>query len=197
MGNIAGMLKAAPPEVTPLQRELNRTGTLLGLIVVAIAVVMIATIVIIEDVRGLTALIDVLILGVAYRGDVRETAFTSARLLKKALSQREISVYADDPLFSSDELHAMGYTPLTPETEDQIDAIILQANHQAYQTLDFKRFPNCRVVLDGRQAFAREKIEALGIEYIEIGDGKLLEATKSHQDASNMPSLVQEEGVCD
>ena len=63
MGNIAGMLKAAPPEVTPLQRELNRTGKLLGLIVVAIAVVMIATIVIIEDVRGLTALIDVLILG--------------------------------------------------------------------------------------------------------------------------------------
>ena len=151
----------------------------------------------IEAALGSLAHRSVLILGVAYRGDVRETAFTSARLLKKALSQREISVYADDPLFSADELHAMGYTPLTPETEDQIDAIILQANHQAYQTLDFKRFPNCRVVLDGRQAFAREKIEALGIEYIEIGDGKLLEATKSHQDASNMPSLVQEEGVCD
>ena len=65
MGHIAGMLKAAPPEVTPLQRELNRTGKLLGLIVVVIAVVMIATIVIVEDVRGVTALLDVLILGVA------------------------------------------------------------------------------------------------------------------------------------
>jgi Ca2+-transporting ATPase len=65
MGHIAGMLKAAPPEVTPLQRELDRTGKLLGVIVVAIALIMIATIVIIEDVRGLTALFDVLILGVA------------------------------------------------------------------------------------------------------------------------------------
>ena len=65
MGQIAGMLKAAPPEVTPLQRELNRTGKLLGLIVVAIAVVMIGTILLIEEVRGLTAVFDVLILGVA------------------------------------------------------------------------------------------------------------------------------------
>jgi Ca2+-transporting ATPase len=48
MGHIAGMLKTAPPEFTPLQRELNRTGKLLGVIVVAIAVIMIATILIIE-----------------------------------------------------------------------------------------------------------------------------------------------------
>src|SRR4029434_10433588 len=62
---IAGLLKSAPPEVTPLQRELNRTGKLLGLIVVAIAIVMIVTILIIENVRGVAALLDVLILGVA------------------------------------------------------------------------------------------------------------------------------------
>jgi len=65
MGHIAGMLKTAPPEFTPLQRELNRTGKLLGLIVVAIAVIMIATILLLEDVRGVTAVLDVLILGVA------------------------------------------------------------------------------------------------------------------------------------
>jgi Ca2+-transporting ATPase len=65
MGHIAGMLKAAPPEITPLQRELNRTGKLLGLIVVAIAVVMIGTIVIVDNIRGVAALLDVLILGVA------------------------------------------------------------------------------------------------------------------------------------
>ena len=65
MGRIAGMLAQVPPEATPLQRELDRVGKRLGLIVIVIAVVMIATIVIIEDVRGLTAFIDVLILGVA------------------------------------------------------------------------------------------------------------------------------------
>jgi Ca2+-transporting ATPase len=65
MGRIAGLLKATPDETTPLQRELDRTGKTLGLVVVAIAVIMIVTIVVVEDVRGAGALFDVLILGVA------------------------------------------------------------------------------------------------------------------------------------
>jgi len=65
MGRIAGLLKETPDEATPLQRELDRTGKMLGLVVVVIAVVMIATILIVEDVRGLPAIFDVLILGVA------------------------------------------------------------------------------------------------------------------------------------
>ncbi|HEU4698449.1 MAG TPA: cation-translocating P-type ATPase [Gemmatimonadales bacterium] len=65
MGRIAGLLHATPEEATPLQRELDRTGRLLGAIVIAIAVVMIATIILVEHVRGLAALVDVLILGVA------------------------------------------------------------------------------------------------------------------------------------
>lgn len=65
MGRIAGMLKEAAEESTPLQKELDRVGKLLGVIVVVIAVVMIATIILVEDVRGFSALFDVLILGVA------------------------------------------------------------------------------------------------------------------------------------
>jgi P-type Ca2+ transporter type 2C len=65
MGRIAGMLKEAPEETTPLQQELDRVGKLLGMIVIVIAVVMIATIILVEDVREFGALFDVLILGVA------------------------------------------------------------------------------------------------------------------------------------
>jgi P-type Ca2+ transporter type 2C len=65
MGRIAGMLKEAPTETTPLQKELNKVGKRLGLVVVVIAVVMIVTIILVEHVRGLSALFDVLILGVA------------------------------------------------------------------------------------------------------------------------------------
>ncbi len=65
MGRIAGMLKQAQPETTPLQKELARVGRLLGIVVVAIAVVMIGTILLVEDIHGLPALFDVLILGVA------------------------------------------------------------------------------------------------------------------------------------
>jgi Ca2+-transporting ATPase len=65
MGRIAGLLEATPDEQTPLQRELARVGRNLGIIVIAIAAIMIATILVVEDVRGLSALFDVLILGVA------------------------------------------------------------------------------------------------------------------------------------
>ena len=65
MGRIAGLLEATSDEATPLQRELDRVGKLLGLVVVVIAVIMIATIVIVEQVTAIPALLDVLILGVA------------------------------------------------------------------------------------------------------------------------------------
>jgi len=65
MGRIAGLLKDTPNEPTPLQRELDRTGKRLGIAVVAIAVLMIATIVVVEEIRGAAALFDVLLLGVA------------------------------------------------------------------------------------------------------------------------------------
>jgi P-type Ca2+ transporter type 2C len=65
MGRIAGLLRETPDESTPLQRELDRTGKVLGLAVIAIAVVMIVTIILVEHVRGTAALLEVLILGVA------------------------------------------------------------------------------------------------------------------------------------
>jgi P-type Ca2+ transporter type 2C len=65
MGRIAGPLRETHDEATPLQREFDRTGKMLGIVVVVIAIVMIATIIIVEDVRGPSAIFDVLILGVA------------------------------------------------------------------------------------------------------------------------------------
>jgi P-type Ca2+ transporter type 2C len=65
MGGIAGLLREAPTETTPLQKELARVGRMLAIIVVAIAIVMITTILLVENVRGFAALFDVLLLGVA------------------------------------------------------------------------------------------------------------------------------------
>jgi Ca2+-transporting ATPase len=65
MGLIAGMLKEAPADRTPLQKELDRVGKMLGLVVIIIAIVMITTIILVENVRGFSPLFDVLILGVA------------------------------------------------------------------------------------------------------------------------------------
>ena len=57
--------EAGADETTPLQKELDRVGKLLGIGVVMIAVVMIATIILFEHVHGWSAIFDVLILGIA------------------------------------------------------------------------------------------------------------------------------------
>lgn len=124
-----------------------------------------------ESMVGSLAHQSVLILGVAYRGGVRETAFTSAKLLQDALLQRGAIVYADDPLFFEDDLYRLGYTPFLHGFEREICAIILQADHQSYRTFDFSRFVRCQVVLDGRNTLSREAIEAAGMLYVTIGDG--------------------------
>ena len=64
MGRIAGMLKRCRPDYPPA-KQLDRVGKMLGLIVVIIAVVMIASIIIFEHVNGFSAIFEVLILGVA------------------------------------------------------------------------------------------------------------------------------------
>src|SRR3712207_4935430 len=65
MGKIAGLLHQTESEATPIQQELDRTGKRLGVVVVIIAAVMVLTIILVEGVRGLSAIVDVLILGVA------------------------------------------------------------------------------------------------------------------------------------
>src|SRR5690606_8345297 len=65
MRRIAGLLHETPGETTPLHREIAHVGKRLGAAVVAIAVVMIATILLVQDIQGLAAFFDVLILGVA------------------------------------------------------------------------------------------------------------------------------------
>ena len=65
MGRIAWMLRQAPNETTPLQKELDRVGKVLAIVVIIIAILMIGTIILVEHVRGFSAIFDVLILGVA------------------------------------------------------------------------------------------------------------------------------------
>jgi nucleotide sugar dehydrogenase len=138
----------------------------------------------IEAIVGSLANHSVLILGIAYRGDVHESAFTSAILLQDALLEHGATVYVDDPLFSKNELLALGYKPLISDHAGEICAIILQAGHQAYQELDFSRFANCQVILDGRRALRRERVESVGIHYIAVGDGY---REKPHRGSDKQP----------
>ncbi|SDN36097.1 ATPase, P-type (transporting), HAD superfamily, subfamily IC [Actinomyces ruminicola] len=65
MGAIAQMLHAVEDEATPLEREITRVSKLLGGIVVAIAVVVVATLLALTPERTAQSIIDALLLGVS------------------------------------------------------------------------------------------------------------------------------------
>ncbi|AMO25330.1 haloacid dehalogenase [Ramlibacter tataouinensis] len=65
MGAIAGMLEATQEEATPLQKEVAHIGRMLGIAVVVIAVLVVATILLLSDLRSTSDLIAVLLLGVS------------------------------------------------------------------------------------------------------------------------------------
>ena len=65
VGAIAGMLAAAEDAPTPLQQEIAGVSKLLGITVVAIAVVVMATIIAVNGVSSLSGLVAVLLLGVS------------------------------------------------------------------------------------------------------------------------------------
>jgi P-type Ca2+ transporter type 2C len=65
MGAIAGMLEATQEEPTPLQKEVAHIGRMLGVAVVIIAIVVVGTILLLSELRGVSDLIAVLLLGVS------------------------------------------------------------------------------------------------------------------------------------
>ena len=114
----------------------------------------------------------VLILGLAYRGGVKEAAFSSTLPLADALNGRGARILVHDPLFSDEEIRAAGFAPSSLPSREPIDAAILQADHAEYAHLDSRLLPGCRVFLDGRGTADPAPFETAGITYLRIGLGR-------------------------
>lgn len=113
----------------------------------------------------------VLILGLAYRENVKETAFSGAVRLIRLLKEGSALALLNDPHYTDEELARSGAEPVRLDALTQCDAVILQAYHDEYRTLDWQRLAQagCKVVLDGRNSLNRSVIEATGMVYLGIG----------------------------
>lgn len=65
LGRIAGMLRTTEKQLTPLQRELDRTGKQLGVSVLVIAALMVGTLLLVEGIQNAKQVVQVLLFGVA------------------------------------------------------------------------------------------------------------------------------------
>ena len=97
------------------------------------------------DLTGAT----VAVLGAAYRGGVKETAFSGVFAVVDALRARGAKVVVHDPLYSDEELEAFGWEPF--HLGDATNAAIIQADHREYGELVASDLAGARVVLDGRR----------------------------------------------
>jgi nucleotide sugar dehydrogenase len=121
-----------------------------------------------KDAMGELSGKSVIILGLAYRGDVKEVSFSSTWLLIESLEKEKASVFVHDPLFSIEEIEGYGLKTVDLDRLPALDAVVLQSYHDQYKGLDFRIF-GCGVVLDGRNVLNKEQITGLGMQYIGIG----------------------------
>jgi nucleotide sugar dehydrogenase len=96
----------------------------------------------------------VVVLGAAYRGGVKETAFSGVFPTVAALTSRGAQVWVHDPLYSDAELVALKLTPY--QEGNGVDAAIVQTDHAAYRDLRPDDLPGVRVLVDGRRVTSKE-----------------------------------------
>lgn len=109
----------------------------------------------------------VAVLGAAYRGGVKETAFSGVFPAVAALTARGAKVSVHDPLFSDDELSALGFAPY--HLGDPVDAVVVQTDHKEYRTLSADNLPGVRSFIDGRRVSSADQWG--GVAYRTIGSG--------------------------
>lgn len=97
----------------------------------------------------------VAVLGAAYRGGVKETAFSGVFGAVEALKARGAVPVVHDPLFSDEELDRLGLTPY--HLGSPIDAAVVQADHVEYKALGPGDLPGIRTFIDGRRVSSPEK----------------------------------------
>jgi UDP-N-acetyl-D-glucosamine dehydrogenase len=111
----------------------------------------------------------VLVLGIAYRADVREDAFSSAFRLRDELRAAGARVLGHDPYFEPEHLREAGFEPYDLQRPSPVPVVVVQAGHAAYLGLDPRTIPGLRLLVDGRNVLDRARVEAAGVEYLGVG----------------------------
>jgi len=110
----------------------------------------------------------VAVLGISYRGGVKESAFSGVYGVVSALKTRGALIVVHDPMYSNEEIVALGFEPYA--IGEAADAVILQADHKEYKTLGAKDFPGVLAVVDGRRTMNPKNFPDVNFRVIGAGD---------------------------
>jgi nucleotide sugar dehydrogenase len=95
----------------------------------------------------------VAVLGISYRGGVKESAFSGVFPTVTSLKAAGADVVVHDPMYTDEEITGLGFVPYAIGAP--IDGLIVQADHKEYKTLAGGDFPGVKAVVDGRRSLNR------------------------------------------
>jgi UDP-N-acetyl-D-glucosamine dehydrogenase len=107
----------------------------------------------------------VAVLGAAYRGQVKETAFSGVFATVQALRTAGAEVMVHDPLYADEELEKLGFVPY--HLGEQVDAAVVHTDHSVYAQISVRDLPGLTVLVDGRNVTDAASWE--GVTRIVIG----------------------------
>jgi UDP-N-acetyl-D-mannosaminuronate dehydrogenase len=107
--------------------------------------------------------VEVLVLGAAYRGGVKETAFSGVFPTVESLRARGAKPYVSDPMYTADELTALG---LPPHTGEPVVAAVVQADHAEYRELSAADLPGVTRIVDGRGILDPARFDGVPVKRI-------------------------------
>jgi nucleotide sugar dehydrogenase len=112
--------------------------------------------------------VPVLVLGMTYRENVKELAYSRALPLIDRLAFHGASVYAYDPLLATEEIQRCCAVPYGWGESGPFRAIVTQTADRLWETLDFSLFPQLEMIVDGRNSLRRVELPD-GVAYMGIG----------------------------
>ena len=119
----------------------------------------------------------ILVLGLSYRGGVKEHAFSGALDLVKTISDKGGLPFIHDPLYSKEELAQLGFEAQT--LGDPCDAVIVHTDHDDYRLLRPSDIPGARFVVDGRNILSAEIKSSIKTYVLGIGSRQPLSSMES------------------
>ena len=105
------------------------------------------------------------ILGAAYRGGVKETAFSGVFSLVNEITNIGWRPLVHDPLFTGNELRELGFEPFT--LGSPCDAAIIQTDHQMYNEINADDLPEAKYLYDGRRIISSSQVAPITL--IQLG----------------------------
>jgi len=113
---------------------------------------------------------NILILGLAFRGGVKEARNSPAVSVIRRLEELQANLFLYDPLFSKEEIQSFGAE--YRESFDDMDCAVILTDHKEFKEYDWQHIVSkirSKIIVDGRQVVEPTKVRELGFIYKGVG----------------------------